>query len=207
MPRLPQPGTVERLPAERRVRHHRGTEHCSVNPLARGAINHGDRVERGHRAKTSFLRPICSAPGRNYGADPRCSAMNSRQGRSSVIRKCLRRATQPTNTCPPTSGGVGTETCASGPNASGVAAKRTSSGCFKSNANVACTRLLGQARRSSNRSRVPRRARIRACRPIRREWPDRHCSSRQYTVVIVVTKLCQRPCPARGAATARAKQR
>ena len=65
------------------------------------------------------------------------------------------------------------ETYASRPSASSVGGNSTSSNCSKSDSNVACTRLLDRARRSSSRSKVPRRARIRACLPIRREGPDR----------------------------------
>jgi hypothetical protein len=70
------------------------------------------------------------------------------------------------------------------PSASSVGGNSTSGNCSKSDSNVACTRLLDRARRSSSRSKVPRRARIRACRPIRREGPDRHRSSRQSTVLV-----------------------
>ena len=104
---------------------------------------------------------------------------------TSVVRTCLQRATQPTNKgATPASGGAGMETYASRLSARSVGGNSSSGNCSKSDSNVACTRLLDRATRSSSRSKVPRRARIRACRPMRREGPDRHRSSRESTVLV-----------------------
>jgi hypothetical protein len=104
----------------------------------------------------------------------RSSAMNSRHGLITVIRKCLRRATRPTTTATPQVSDAGIATCASGKSATGAGTKSSSSDSSNRNANVACTRFGDQARRPLSRSRVPRRPRTRAYRPIRRLASDRH---------------------------------
>jgi hypothetical protein len=91
------------------------------------------------------------------------SAMNSWHGLITVIGQMPRRYRD----------------LASGPSASSVGAKSSSSDSSNSNANVACTRLGDQARRTLSRSKVPRRPRTHACRPIRRLASDgpRACMS------------------------------
>ena len=66
---------------------------------------------------------------------------------------------------------------ASGPSASAVGGSSASGDCSESNAKVLCTRFPDRARRSLSRSKLPRRARIQACHPIRRQAVGRHHKS------------------------------
>ena len=136
----------------------------------------GSSCSTGSDSGSTFRAPcqgsLRARSSRKYGAHPAVLRDDFAARARYRHRQCLRRATRPTSTrwaTPQATDSGCTESCASGLSASSAGANSSSSDSANRNGN-ACTRLVdragGSSRRSPSRSKVPRRPRTRACRPI-----------------------------------------